>query len=112
MARAGRPPVFAPPSLDRAFMIGNELIAASEKIVDPPAWRAFVAQTGLSTRSARRYIVFAHWANEHTEELVALLHMKRQPSFLIAPRVAALLFRSRLKTQELADRSEARKDCQ
>jgi hypothetical protein len=70
------------PSLERAFTLGNELIAASERINDAAGWPPFVAQTGLSARSVRRYIVLARWANEHTEDFAALLRMRRRPSFL------------------------------
>jgi hypothetical protein len=98
MAKAGRPPAFAPPSLERAFMLGNELIAASEDFGDAKGWRTCIERRfGLSYRAARRYIVFAQWANEHTDDFVRLLHLKRQPSFLIAPRIAAM-FRPRSKT--------------
>jgi hypothetical protein len=109
MAWAGRPSSFGPPSLDRAFMLGNEFIAASEEISEAAqsvsgaraGWRHFVAGTGLSARSVRRYMAFARWANENTEDFALLLHwaeqqnkgrmFPRQPSYLIAPRVAALL---------------------
>ena len=95
--RLGRPPAFAPPSLDRAFMLGNELIAASEEFGEGKGWCTCVEkQFGMSYRAARRYIAFAQWANEHTEDFVRLLRMKPQPSFLIAPRIAELLFRSGL----------------
>jgi hypothetical protein len=67
-------------SLEQAFTLGNELIAASERISAAADWWAFVARTGLSTRSVRRYIAFARWANEHTEDFATLLHMRRQPS--------------------------------
>jgi hypothetical protein len=33
-------------------------------------------------------LVFARWANEHPDEFGGLLHLKRQPSFQIARRVA------------------------
>jgi hypothetical protein len=91
MARAGRPPVFAPPSLERAFMLGNELIAASEAITAAEGWRSFVAKTGLSARSVRPYMAFAQWANEHTEDFVTLLHMRRQPSFLRVNQFATIV---------------------
>jgi hypothetical protein len=70
------------PSLERAFTLGNELIAASERINDAAGWQSFVAQCGLSARSVRRYIVFARWVDEHPEDFAALLHMPRRPSFL------------------------------
>jgi hypothetical protein len=112
MAKAGRPLALSMPSLERAFMLGNELIAASEEFGNAKGWRDCIQQRfGLSYRAARRYIVFAQWANGHTEDFARLLHMKRQPSFLIAPRIAAM-FRSRSKTAELAHRSEAGADCQ
>jgi hypothetical protein len=69
-------------SLERAFTLGNELIAASERINDVAGWQSFVVQRGLSARSVRRYIVFALWANEHAEDFAALLRMHRRPSFL------------------------------
>jgi hypothetical protein len=90
----GRPPAFAPPSLDRAFMLGNELIAASQQFGDGRGWRMLVEQNfGISYRTARRYIEFARWANDHTEDFVRLLQMKPQPSFLTAPRIAGVVAR-------------------
>jgi hypothetical protein len=53
-------------SLEQAFMLGNEMIAAGERLNDAADWWAFLARTGLSSRSVRRYIVFARWANERT----------------------------------------------
>jgi hypothetical protein len=69
-------------SLERAFTLGNELIAASERINDVAGWQSFVVQRGLSARSVRRYIVFARWADEHPEDFAALLQLRRRPSFL------------------------------
>jgi hypothetical protein len=96
------------PSLQRAFMVGNEFIAASEEISEAAqsiadartAWRSFVAKTGFSARSCRRYMAFARWANENTEDFAWLLHwainnspkaLPREPSFLTAPRMAAVV---------------------
>jgi hypothetical protein len=69
-------------SLERAITLGNELIAASERINDAADWQSFVVQCGLSARSVRRYIVFARWVDEHPEDFAALLRMPRRPSFL------------------------------
>ena len=99
MARAGRKPFFMGQSLFRAFMLGSELCEASEKISDAEGWRSFVAQTGLSARSVRRYMAFARWAYEKPDDLAALLvcaqkHWHgREPSFLIAPKIAPVIVR-------------------
>jgi hypothetical protein len=72
-------------------MLGNEMLAASEEISSAEGWKLFVAQVGLSARSVRRYVAFARWANEHTEDFAALLHMRRQPSFLRAKETAQIV---------------------
>ena len=80
MAKAGRPFAFSMPPLERAFILGNELLAASEQISNAEGWRSFVAQSGLSARSVRRHVAFARWANEYPEDFAVLVHMRNQPS--------------------------------
>ena len=85
----GRPSICDPPSIDRAFMVGNECSPLARR--SAPTLRGGGSSWGRQASRCGRpdatwYLL--NWAGEHPEGLALLLHMKQPPSYLMAPKIA------------------------